>query len=140
MRGGKGMVLMAKERKKTTVTAFGFYLSSLLKDRHYDSFDQYADRLGEVGRGATGQMISRYRRKAPVPLWFVADSIEALDMDEMERDKFVSLWLDTLRENERAMMERLWKKRRPEQRDIQDLQDYERQRERRGGENEGGSA
>jgi hypothetical protein len=130
------MVLMAKERETTKVTPFGYYLSSLLDDRHYDNFTQYSERLHEVGRGCTPQMVSRYRRdQANVPLWFVADSIEALELNEQETEKIVGLWLDTLPPNQRKVMERLWKKNRPEQRDIRDLQDYERQREERGGEN-----
>ncbi len=130
------MELMAKERETTEVTPFGYYLSSLIDSRHYDNLGQFSERLHEVGRGCSPQMISRYRRnKANVPLWFIADSIEALNLDEQETDKFVSLWLDTLPPNQRQVMERLWKKNRPDQRDIRDLQDYERQREERAGEN-----
>ncbi len=133
------MVLMAKEREKTNVTPFGYYFSSLLDARHYDNFTQFSKRLHEVGQGVSPQMISRYRRdRTNVPLWFVADSIEALKLDEQETDRFVDLWLDTLPDNQRKVMERLWKKKRPEQRDIKDLQDYERQREERGGEGDSG--
>lgn len=135
------MVLMAKERETTNITDFGYYLSSLLELRHFDNFTQFAKRLGEVGRGVTPQMISRYRRdKANVPLWFVADSIEGLNLNERETDEFVRLWLATLPENQHKVMERLWKKKRPEQRDIKDLQDYERQREERGEGDNGGES
>lgn len=125
---------MTEKRETTEMTDFGYYLSALLKDRHFDNLTQYSERLREVGRGATPQMVSRYRRDARVPLWFIADSIEALELDERETDKLVDLWLDTLSPNERAVMDRLWRKKRPEQRDIRDLQDYERQREEQGGE------
>lgn len=134
------MVLMAKERTTTDMTPFGYYFSALLKDRHYDNLTQFSQSLREVGRGASPQMVSRYRRDATnVPLWFVADSIEVLKLDEQETDKFVDLWLDTLPPNQRTVMERLWKKKRPGDRDIEDLKAYERQREERaeGGDGDG---
>ena len=131
---------MAKRRETTDVTPFGYYLSSLIDARHFDNLTQFSEELKEVGRGATPQMVSRYRRRATVPLWFVADSIEVLELDEAETDKFVSLWLYTLSENERAVMSRLWKRRGPAAGDMEELKDYERRREERdGGENtEGG--
>lgn len=127
------MVLMTRKRSATSVTPFGYYFSSLLDDRHYDNFTQFSERLEEVGQGVSPQMISRYRRdRANVPLWFVADSIVALKLDENETDKFVSLWLDTLPANQKMVMERLWKRPGLQERDIKDLQDYERRREQRG--------
>lgn len=137
------MSLMTKRRESSEVTSFGYYFSALLKDRHFDNLTQYSEELKGVGRGASPQMISRYRREGTnVPLWFVADSIEVLELDEAETDKFVGLWLDTLPGNQRAVMERLWSKRsasRPE--DVRDLEEYERQRESREDEgDEGGGA
>ncbi len=127
------MTLVTKKRETTDMTDFGYYLSALIKDRHFDNLTQYSERLHEDGRGATPQMISRYRRdKTPVPVWFVGRSIEVLDLDEAEIDKFVQLWFDTLPAGERAVMEWLWNTR-PEQRDLKDLEDYERQREKRNG-------
>lgn len=131
---------MTSKREKTDVTPFGYYLSSLLDARHFDNLTQFSEELKQVGRGVEPQMISRYRRKATVPLWFVADSIEVLDLSQPETDKFVGLWLDTLPENQRAVMERLWTRGGPDGRDMEELKEYERRREERdGGEAAGGS-
>ena len=129
---------MVKKREKSNevtnenagMTPFGYYLSSLLSDRHYDNLTQFSEALHAGGRGASPQMISRYRRGAAVPFWFVGRSIEVLELDDPETDRFVALWLDTLPRGERAVMESIWN-RHPSSSDTKDLEEYERLREAR---------
>lgn len=100
------MVLMARKRETSRMTEWGYYFSALLKERHFDNLTQFSEELHERGRGVTPQMISKYRRQTP-PLWFVADSIEVLELSEEESNKFLRLWLETLPEDERAVHEKM---------------------------------
>lgn len=100
------MVLMAGKRNISKETPWGYYLESLISSRHYDSLTQFSDDLHENGRGVTPQMISKYKRQT-APLWFVAASIDVLDLDEDETNKYVGLWLDTLPPDERAVHQRM---------------------------------
>jgi hypothetical protein len=103
------MVLMARKRKTSKVskaTPWGYYLESLVSSRHYDNLTQLSDDLRTVGRGCTPQMISKYK-SGIAPLWFIADSIEVLDLNEAETNKYVGLWLDTLPPNERTVHQRM---------------------------------
>ncbi len=67
----------------------------------------------------------------------IGRSIEVLELDDQEIDRFVGHWLDTLPPGERAAMNSLWRKR-PEQRDLTELENYERQREERDSGGNGG--
>ena len=100
------MVLMARKRKVSKATPWGYYLESLVSSRHYDNLTQFSDDLRDNGRGVTPQMISKYK-SGVAPLWFIADSIEVLELDEPETTKYVRLWLDTLPPDERAVHQRM---------------------------------
>lgn len=99
-------MLMARRRKASRATPWGYYLESLVSSRHYDNLTQFSDDLRTVGRGVTPQMISKYKSNT-APLWFIADSIDVLELDDAETNKYVGLWLDTLPPDERAVHQRM---------------------------------
>lgn len=100
------MVLMARKGKVSKATPWGYYFESLVSSRHYDNLTQFSDDLRENGRGVTPQMMSKYKSSV-APLWFIADSIDVLDLDDGETNKYVGLWLDTLPPDERAVHQRM---------------------------------
>ncbi len=100
------MVLMANKRKASRENPWGYYLESLVSSRHYDNLTQFSEDLHENGRGVSPQMISKYKRQT-APLWFIADSIEVLELDEEETNKYVALWLETLPPDEKAVHEKM---------------------------------
>lgn len=115
------------------MTDWGYYLSALLKDRHFDNLTQFAAEIENHDRPITPQMISKYRL-GRAPLWFVADCIEVLEMTNEEADKFIGLWLDTMPPGERSLQERMAALLLRGSRDMKEVQDYEHEREQRDGE------
>lgn len=110
------MALMAappRQRAESEPSEFGWLLLILMQKNRIKSATRLAEVISEK-YPISQQMVSNYiNGKNKVPVAFVSQVIDRLEMTEEEQDGLANAWANTLPERERDVVARVWGERRP---------------------------
>ncbi len=137
------MALMAaapRRKAESEPSEFGWLLLILMQKNRIKSATRLAEVISEK-YPISQQMVSNYiNGKNKVPVAFVSQVIDRLDMTDEEQDGLANAWANTLPERERNVVARVWGSRQPTKDNLEaarrieeEDQDGLDQRERTGG-------
>ncbi len=110
------MALMAaapRHKAGTEPSEFGWLLLILMQKNRIKSATRLAEVISER-YPISQQMVSNYiNGKNKVPVAFVSQVIDRLEMTEEEQDGLANAWANTLPERERDVVARVWGQRKP---------------------------
>lgn len=110
------MVLLVNGKRSPSEaepTEFGWLLQLLMRKRRIKTATALSVSLKGDGYPISQQMISRYiNGQSKVPLGFVSQIIKTLGLDEGDQSALSNRWAETLPEEERAVIMRVWETRR----------------------------
>jgi predicted transcriptional regulator len=110
------MALMAaapRRKAETEPSEFGWLLLILMQKNRIKNATRLAEVISEK-YPISQQMVSNYiNGKNKVPVAFVSQVIDRLEMTDEEQDGLANAWANTLPEREREVVARVWKSRQP---------------------------
>ncbi len=99
---------MARSPSTATPTDFGWTLKGFMAEKKIKNPTALSKVMGESGYPISQQMISNYiNGRNKVPIAFVSAAARVLDLDDEEQDLLANRWVDTLSEEERAVVLRI---------------------------------
>lgn len=94
-----------RKRSGAQPSEFGWTLRALMHKQHVKTTTRLSEVLTEDGYPVSQQMISRYiNGQSPVPLGFLSQVIESLDLDEDDASTLIAKWAETLPPKERRVI------------------------------------